>query len=114
PCGKAVSRAGVVGGGVARQRAGARLSGDRRSPSRPPVGAHDANLLLMIATEAKFGGGEQPVHDIVVLACTIVDQFCATLGAENKERRHLALANAAWKLDEDLGAVVKGAQRSPG
>src|SRR5262249_22742272 len=38
----------------------------------------------------------------------------ATLVAEDKERWHLALANAAWKLDEDLGAVVKGAQRSPG
>src|SRR5262249_29303644 len=113
PCGKAVSRAGVVGGGLARQRACARLSGDRRSPSRPPVGAHDANLLLMIATKAKFGGGKQAVHDIVVLACTIVDELGAALGAEDKERRHLALTNAAWKLDEDLGAVVEGAQRSP-
>ena len=67
----------------------------------------------MIATEAKFGGGEQPVHDIVVLACTIVDELGAALGAEDKERRHLALTNAAWKLDEDLGAIVEGAQRSP-
>src|SRR5262249_19297318 len=113
PCGNAVPRPGVGGGGVDRQRARARLSGDRRSPSRPPVGAHDANLLLMIATEAKFGGGKQPVHDKVVLACTIVDELGATLGAEDKERRHLALTNAAWKLDEDLGPVVEGAQRSP-
>ena len=67
----------------------------------------------MIATEAKFGGGKQPVHDVVVLACTIVDELGATLGTEDEERRHLALANAAWKLDEDLGAVVKGAQRPP-
>src|SRR5262249_45578779 len=32
----------------------------------------------------------------------------------DEKRRHLALTNAAWKLDEDLGAVVEGAQRPPG
>ncbi len=67
----------------------------------------------MIAAEAKFGGGEQPVYDVVVLACAIVDELGATLGVEDEERRHLALTNAAWKLDEDLGAVVEGAQRPP-
>src|SRR5262249_41019321 len=36
-----------------------------------------------------------------------------TLGTEDEERRHLALANAAWKLDEDLGSVIEGAQRPP-
>ena len=67
----------------------------------------------MIAAEAKFGGGEQPIDDIVVLACTIVDELGTTLGTEDEERRHLALANAARKLDEDLGAIVEGAQRPP-
>src|SRR6516165_979184 len=108
-----MATAAVVGGGVDRRRARARLSGDRGLPSRPPVGAHDADLLLMIAAEAKFGGGEQPVYDVVVLACAIVDELGATLGAEDEERRHLALTNAAWKLDEDLGTIVEGAQRSP-
>src|SRR4029450_12344236 len=56
----------------------------------------------------RCGGGKQPVHDVVVLACTIVDELGATLGAEDKGRRHLALTNAAWKFDEDLGAVVEG------
>src|SRR5215468_4634900 len=67
----------------------------------------------MIAAEAKFGGREQPVDDVVVLAGAIVDELGASLGAEDEERRHLALANAARELDEDLGAVVEGAQRSP-
>ena len=67
----------------------------------------------MIAAEAKFGGREQPVDDIVVLAGAIVDELGATLGTEDEERRHLALTNAAWKLDEDLGTIVEGAQRSP-
>src|SRR5262249_22803777 len=111
--GKAASPAAVVGGGEGLPRARARLSGDRRLPSRPPVGAHDADLLLMVAAEAKFGGREQPVDDIVVLAGAIVDELGTTLATEQEERRHLALANAAWKLDEDLGTIVEGAQRPP-
>src|SRR5262249_51417430 len=111
--GKVVLRAAVAGGGVDRQQARARPSGDRRSPSRPPVSAHDANLLLMIAAKAKFGGGEQPVDDVIVLASTIIDELGAALGTEDEERWHLALTNAAWKLDEDLGAIIEGAQRPP-
>ena len=61
----------------------------------------------MIAPETKFAGGEQSVDDVVVLACPIVDELGAALGAEDEERRHLALTNAARKLDEDLGAVVE-------
>src|SRR4051794_11452131 len=67
----------------------------------------------MIAPEPKFGSSEQSVDDVVVLAGTIVDELGAALRAEDEERRHLALTNATWKFDEDLGAVVEGAQGPP-
>jgi hypothetical protein len=56
----------------------------------------------MIATEAKLGGGEQPVDHVVVLASAVVDELGSALGTEHEERRHLALANAVRKLDEDF------------
>jgi hypothetical protein len=67
----------------------------------------------MFAAEAELGSGEQPVDHVVVLACTIIDEFSAAFGTEDEQRRHLALANGARELDKDLGAIVEGAQRPP-
>jgi hypothetical protein len=35
------------------------------------------------------------------------------VGADDEEWRHLALTDAARKLDKDLASVVEGAQRPP-
>jgi hypothetical protein len=86
----------------------------RRSRLRPPVGADDAHLLLMIAAEPQFGRGEQPIDDHVVALDAVVHELGAALRADHPERRHLALADAARELDEHLPPVVEGAQRPPG
>lgn len=64
--------------------------------------------------EPQFGRGEEPIDDHVMAADAIVDQFGGVaFGAHDEERGHLALADAARELNEDLSAVVKGAERPP-
>ena len=60
--------------------------------------------LLVLAAEPKLGGAEQPVDHVVVLPHAVVDQLALAVGTEHEERRQLALADAAWHLDEHPSA----------
>ncbi len=106
-------------GGSGRRRSAAAMSRSLppRSGAAPliarAIGAHDAHALLPVA-EAQLGGGEEPVDDHEVLPDAVVDELPLALRPDDEERRHLALADAARELDEDLPPVVEGAQRSPG
>ena len=68
----------------------------------------------MLAAEPQLGRGEQPIDDHVVALDAVVDELGAAFRADDPERRHLALADAARELDEHLPPVVEGAQRPPG
>ena len=48
--------------------------------------------LLVLAAELEFGGGEQPIDDHVVALDAVVDELAVAFGADDPERRHLALA----------------------
>ena len=66
------------------------------------------------AAEPQLGRGEEPVDDHVIATDAVVHEFGGiALRADDEQRRHLALADAARELDEDLPAVVIGAQGPP-
>src|SRR5271157_6346685 len=67
----------------------------------------------MIAAEAKLGGPEQTIHDVVVLADAVVDELAVALRTDDEERRRLALGEAARHFDIDFGAVIEGRERPP-
>src|SRR3546814_3981370 len=69
--------------------------------------------LLMLAAELEFGRGEQPIDDHVITLDAVVDELAVPFGADDPERRQLALADAARKLDEHLPAVIERAKRPP-
>ena len=114
-CATGASPLGARAGGESRPRSRGRHAPvfGCRSP-RSPVGAHDANFLLLVTAEAQFRRREEPVNDVIVLARSIIDEFGAAFRANDEERRHLALGDAARKLDINLGAVVKNLGRTPG
>ena len=68
----------------------------------------------MLAAKPQFGRGEQPIDDHVAAADTVVDQLRSAFVADDPERRHLALGDAARELDKHLTAVVIRPQRPPG
>ena len=54
-------------------------------------------------------GGEKAIDDHVICAHTVVHKFRGfALGADDEQRRHLALADSARELDVNLPAVVEG------
>lgn len=67
----------------------------------------DANDLLVLPAEAKLGGPEQPVDDIVAAALAIVDELHPAGGANDEQGRRLRAFERRRELDEHLGAVVE-------
>jgi hypothetical protein len=67
----------------------------------------------MFAAELEFGSGEQAIGDHVIAFDAVVDELAIAFGADDPERRQLALADAARKLDEHLPAVIERAKRPP-
>jgi hypothetical protein len=43
----------------------------------------------------------------VIALHAIIDELAVAFGANNPERRHLALGNSGGKLDEHLPSIVK-------
>ena len=81
--------------------------------SLDPVRPHDPHHPLAIP-KPQFGGGEEPIDDHVVAPDTVIDELTVPFRSDHEERRHLALANPARELDEDLPPVIEGAARPPG
>ena len=65
-------------------------------PSRSSAAANSRSTIMWLPLDA------------------VVHELGAALRADDPERRHLALADAARELDEHLPPVVEGAQRPPG
>ena len=72
------------------------------------IGTADANQLLRIRAEPQFGGCEEAIHDVIMVAHTVIDEFAAAVRADDEQRRRLALVDAARKLDVHVSAVVEG------
>jgi len=81
---------------------------------RPPIGAADADCLLMLATHAQFRRGEQAIDDVVVLPHSMIDELTIALGPDHKQRRRLSLYDSTGHLDIDFRTVVKRGDRAPG
>ena len=84
----------------AHLRDGSRASpsslGARRSRLRPPVGADDADVLLMFAAEPQLGRGEQPIDDHVVAAHAVIHEF----GGRPRRRSRRAAASSPWAMPD--------------
>ena len=82
----------------------------------PPhgIGADDAHDPLRRRAEPQLGGGEQAVDDVGGAAHPVVDERRLAVGADDEQRRRLALRQAGRELDVDLGAVIEHAARLPG
>ena len=78
------------------------MSGSRSILIGPPVGAADADGLLMLTAHPQLGRGKKPVDDEVVLPHAIIDELTVALGTDDQQRRCLALGDAAGQLDIDL------------
>src|SRR3546814_9531082 len=52
--------------------------------------------------------------DVCSSDLTVVDELATAVGADDEERRGLALVDATGELDIDLVAIVEGAHRLPG
>src|ERR1700722_9556913 len=81
---------------------------------QPPVGAADADGLLMFASHAEFSRGEQSVHNVIVLPHAIIDELTIPLRPDDEQWRRLSLRNPAGHLDVDFGPVVERGDRTPG
>src|ERR1700722_1599407 len=81
---------------------------------QPPVGAADADGLLMFTSHAELSRGEQSVDDVVVLPHAIIDELTIPLRPDDEQWRRLSLRNPAGHLDIDLGPVVESGDRTPG
>src|SRR5690606_11211213 len=90
-----------------------RIAQETGAPWRA-VRPRDADHLLRLGPKAQLGGGEQAIDDVVIAAHAVIDELVAAIGADDEERRRLALIDPAGELDIDLVAVVEGAQRLPG
>src|SRR3546814_8238126 len=84
-----------------------------RSSRWPPIGSDDAHSLLVFAAQPQLGGAEQPVDDQDVLVDAGVDEFGLAGRADDEQRRHLALDDAAREFDIDPSAVVIDGDRPP-
>src|SRR5580658_8828974 len=74
---------------------------------QPPVGAADADGLLMFTSHAELSRGEQSVHNVIVLPHAIIDELTIPLGPDDEQWRRLSLRNPARHLDIDLGPIVE-------
>ena len=81
--------------------------------SHPPIGAGDAHCLLAFPTQAKFGGGEQAIDDVVVLADAVIDELAVAFRSDHEERRRIALGETARHFDIDLGTVIERREWPP-
>ena len=77
-----------------------RRHGERPSRLRPPIGANDPHGLLVLAPEFELRRAEESVDDHVVALDAVVDELTVTLGADDPERRQLALTDAARRHSE--------------
>jgi len=68
----------------------------------------------MLTTEPEFCGCKKPIYDQHIAVGAIVDELGLAVGADDEERRHLALDNALRKFDIDLAAIVIRGKRPPG
>ena len=66
--------------------------------------------MLGVAAKPQLGRGEQPIDDEHVAVDAVVDDLGLAVRADDEERRHLALHDAAREFDIDLAAVVKDAR----
>ncbi len=69
---------------------------------------------MIIRSKAQLRGGEEPIDHHVRASHAIIDELAVARGANDEERRHFTLGDAAREFDIDLAAVVEGAQRAPG
>src|SRR5579875_871523 len=69
---------------------------------------------MVTAAEAKLGGGEEAIDDQDVLVDAAVGDLKLAFRADDEERRHLALHDAARKLDIDPTSIVVDSDRPPG
>src|SRR6185437_67017 len=80
----------------------------------PPVFSDNSDLLLLLSSQAQFGGGKQLVNDQEVLVGAVIDELGFSVRADDEQRRHFALFDAARKLDIDLTTIVISIDRPPG
>src|SRR5712691_11260168 len=80
-----------------------------RLPRQSPVRPHDAHPALgAVIAETQFCSGKQAIDDHVIGAHPVIDELgCLALRADDEQWRHLALGNAARKLDVDSSASSK-------
>lgn len=116
--GRGWARSAIASGAILPAACGAARSGvSSRSWSVPPrhaIGALDAYHVAAITTQAQFGRAEQPIHDVVRRAETVVHQLPVTLRTNDEQRRQFTLRDACGELDIDFLAVIEGAQRFHG
>src|SRR5690606_10038064 len=70
-------------------------------------------LLAIAAAKAQLGSTEQAIHDQDVLVDAAVDDLRFAIGADDEDRRHFALHDAAREDDIDTAAIVKHRNRPP-
>ncbi|GLK83037.1 hypothetical protein GCM10017653_11060 [Ancylobacter defluvii] len=79
-----------------------------------PVGTDDPDGLPAVASaKAQLGRAEQAINDQDMLIDAAVDDLRLALGADDENRGHLALHDAARKFDIDAAAVVIDGDRFP-